>query len=58
MLASIVNHLYFGFASGVLLATNTFEMLPNALELSSLPLAMGGFCSRFRWLSGRRQTIA
>lgn len=36
-----------GFASGVLLATNTFEMLPNALELSSLPLVMGGFVAGF-----------
>lgn len=32
-----------GFASGVLLATITFEMLPLALELGSLALATGGF---------------
>jgi ZIP family zinc transporter len=36
-----------GFASGVLLATITFEMLPNALELSSLPIAMAGFVAGF-----------
>jgi ZIP family zinc transporter len=36
-----------GFASGVLLATIVFEMLPNALELSSLPIAMGGFVAGF-----------
>lgn len=36
-----------GFASGVLLATVTFEMLPNALELSSLPLTVGGFVAGF-----------
>ena len=31
-----------GFASGVLLATICFEMLPQALEMSSLPVAVGG----------------
>ena len=36
-----------GFASGVLLGTITFEMLPNALELSSLPLAIAGFVAGF-----------
>lgn len=36
-----------GFASGVLLATIAFEMLPNALELSSLPIAIGGFVAGF-----------
>jgi zinc transporter, ZIP family len=36
-----------GFASGVLLATITFEMLPKALELSSLPLAIAGFAAGF-----------
>ena len=36
-----------GCASGVLLVTITFEMLPNALGLSSLPLAMGGFAAGF-----------
>lgn len=32
-----------GFAGGVLLAAITFEMLPMALELCSLPLSVGGF---------------
>jgi ZIP family zinc transporter len=32
-----------GFASGILLATITFEMLPLALDLGSLTLATGGF---------------
>lgn len=32
-----------GFAAGVLIATIGFEMLPNALELGSLPLTVGGF---------------
>jgi zinc transporter, ZIP family len=36
-----------GFASGVLLATICFEMLPQALELGSLPLAVGGFTVGF-----------
>lgn len=36
-----------GFASGVLLATITFEMLPNALELASLPLVVSGFVVGF-----------
>ena len=36
-----------GFASGVLLATIGFEMLPKALEMSSLPGAVGGFVSGF-----------
>jgi ZIP family zinc transporter len=36
-----------GFASGVLLATITFEMLPKALELSSLLLVIGGFVAGF-----------
>ena len=31
-----------GFASGVLVGTVTFKMLPSALELSSLLLASGG----------------
>ena len=31
------------FASGVLLATIGFEMLPQALELGSLPIAVAGF---------------
>lgn len=32
-----------GFAGGVLIATIGFEMLPKALELGSLPIAVGGF---------------
>jgi ZIP family zinc transporter len=36
-----------GFASGVLLATISFEMVPQALELSSLPLAITGFVAGF-----------
>src|SRR5918999_4526029 len=36
-----------GFASGVLLATICFEMLPQALELGSLPIAVGGFTVGF-----------
>jgi ZIP family zinc transporter len=36
-----------GFASGVLIATITFEMLPQALELSSLPLTVLGFAGGF-----------
>lgn len=34
-----------GFASGVLLATITFEMLPLAIELGSIAIAAGGFTS-------------
>ena len=36
-----------GFASGVLLATIGFEMLPKALELGSLPVAVAGFVVGF-----------
>ena len=36
-----------GFASGVLLATIAFEMLPSALEQSPLPLAVIGFVAGF-----------
>jgi ZIP family zinc transporter len=36
-----------GFASGVLLGTIAFEMLPRALELSSLALALAGFAAGF-----------
>jgi ZIP family zinc transporter len=36
-----------GFAGGVLLATISFEMVPKALELSSLPLTIGGFIGGF-----------
>jgi ZIP family zinc transporter len=36
-----------GFASGVLLATVAFSMLPEALRLASLPIAVGGFSTGF-----------
>jgi zinc transporter, ZIP family len=36
-----------GFASGVLLGTIGFEMLPQALELGSLPIAVAGFTVGF-----------
>lgn len=36
-----------GFASGVLLATICFEMLPLALRFGSLPVATGGFAAGF-----------
>ena len=36
-----------GFAGGVLLATISFEMLPQALELSSMPVAVAGFLVGF-----------
>ena len=36
-----------GFAGGVLLATISFEMLPQALELSSMPVAVAGFLLGF-----------
>ncbi|WP_207384197.1 ZIP family metal transporter [Legionella nagasakiensis] len=36
-----------GFASGVLLATASFEMLPQAQELSSLPVTVMGFAVGF-----------
>jgi ZIP family zinc transporter len=36
-----------GFASGVLLATISFEMVPKALELSSLAVTIVGFSSGF-----------
>jgi zinc transporter, ZIP family len=36
-----------GFASGVLLATISFEMLPQALEISSLATAILGFAAGF-----------
>lgn len=41
-----------GFASGVLLATIGFEMVPQALELSSLPVAAGGFAAGFAAVYG------
>jgi ZIP family zinc transporter len=36
-----------GFASGVLLGTVAFSMLPEALRLASLPIAVGGFSTGF-----------
>lgn len=36
-----------GFAAGVLLAAITFEMLPKALQLGSIPLAVSGFAAGF-----------
>jgi ZIP family zinc transporter len=42
-LTSLLLSITVGFAGGVLLATFAFEMLPKALELSSLPLAVAGF---------------
>lgn len=41
-----------GFASGVLLATIGFEMLPKALELGSWPVAVGGFMAGFSLVYG------
>jgi ZIP family zinc transporter len=37
----------FGFASGVLIGTVTLEMVPQALELSSLEATAGGFTAGF-----------
>jgi ZIP family zinc transporter len=41
-----------GFASGVLLTTICFEMLPQALEMGSLPIAAGGFAVGFAAVYG------
>lgn len=41
-----------GFASGILLATIAFEMLPQALELGSMPIAAGGFAAGFAAVYG------
>jgi ZIP family zinc transporter len=42
-----------GFASGVLLATIGFEMLPQSLELGgSVPIAVGGFAAGFAAVYG------
>jgi ZIP family zinc transporter len=41
-----------GFASGVLLATISFEMVPKALELSSLTIAVAGFVVGFLAIYG------
>ena len=39
--------LAFGFASGVLIGTVTLEMIPQALELTSLGATVGGFTAGF-----------
>ena len=36
-----------GFAAGCLLGAFAFEMLPKAVEIASLPLAVGGFAAGF-----------
>jgi len=41
-----------GFASGVLMATICFEMLPKALDLAALPLTVGGFAAGFAAVYG------
>jgi ZIP family zinc transporter len=41
-----------GFAAGVLLATFAFEMLPKALEMGSLPIAVLGFVLGFGLVYG------
>jgi ZIP family zinc transporter len=41
-----------GFASGVLIATITLEMIPQALELGSLPVAAAGFAVGFGAMYG------
>jgi ZIP family zinc transporter len=41
-----------GFASGVLLATISFEMLPQALDLASLTIASAGFIAGFAAVYG------
>lgn len=49
---SLFMSLSLGFASGVLLATITLEMVPKALELGSLPIAIGGFALGFAAVYG------
>ena len=44
---SLAMSVAFGFASGVLIATVTLEMLPKALELTSLGATAGGFTAGF-----------
>jgi len=44
---TLLMSLALGFASGVLLATVSFEMMPKALELTSLPMTIAGFGSGF-----------
>lgn len=41
-----------GFASGVLLGTIAFSMLPQALEMASMSLAVGGFFAGFAAVYG------
>jgi ZIP family zinc transporter len=45
--SSLLLSLAVGFAGGVLLGTFAFEMIPKALELSSVPVAVLGFCLGF-----------
>jgi zinc transporter, ZIP family len=47
-----------GFASGVLLATIGFEMLPLALELGSQPVAVGGFVGGFLFVYALEKKVA
>ena len=49
---TLLMSLALGFASGVLLATIGFEMLPQALELSSIALAAAGFVAGFAAVYG------
>jgi ZIP family zinc transporter len=44
---SLFMSLALGFAGGVLLATIGFEMMPQALELSSVAIAVAGFVAGF-----------
>src|SRR5690606_35670939 len=49
---SLVMSLSLGFASGVLLATISIDMVPSALEVSSLQTASAGFHSGFAAILG------
>src|SRR5690606_22866932 len=49
---SLFMSLSLGFASGVLLAAITLEMVPKALELGGLPVAIGGFVFGFAAVYG------
>jgi ZIP family zinc transporter len=49
---TFVMSLTLGFASGVLLATISFEMLPSAVEFSSWPVAVAGFLVGFAAVYG------
>lgn len=44
---TLFTSLALGFASGILLGTIGFEMLPKALELASLIIVVGGFAMGF-----------